>query len=69
MERITFCASCGEANSIRSVRCESCDAPLRKVRDWRGAIAAIPRPTPLALLVSAAVVALLVAIWTWVRLG
>ena len=69
MERITFCASCGEANSIRAVRCESCDAPLRKVRDWRGLLARIPKPTPLAILVCAAVVALAVAIVTWARLG
>jgi hypothetical protein len=51
------------------VRCESCDAPLRKVRDWRGMLARIPRPTPLSLLVCAAAAALLVALWTWVRLG
>jgi len=69
VERITFCASCGEANSIRSVRCESCDAPLRNVRDWRKVLAGIPRPTPLSLLVCAAAAALLVAFWTWVRLG
>ena len=69
MERITFCASCGEPNSMRALRCESCDAPLKKVRDWRGVMASIPRPSPLALLVAAAVVALAVAVWTHVALG
>ena len=64
MERITFCPSCGEANPIRSVRCETCDAPLRKVRDWKGLAKRIPRPTPLALLIAAAVVALIVAVVT-----
>jgi len=69
VERITFCASCGEANSIRAVRCESCDAPLRKVRDWKGVVSRIPRPSPLSWLVAAAVLALGMAVWTWVRLG
>ena len=64
MERITFCTACGEENPVKSARCESCDAPLRKVRNWKGMIAGLPRPSPLALLVTAAVVALIVAVWT-----
>ncbi|MHC4938242.1 MAG: hypothetical protein ACYTHK_04670 [Planctomycetota bacterium] len=64
MERITFCAACGEPNPIKSARCESCDAPLRKVRDWKGMVQSLPKPTPLMLLVAAAVIALGIAVWT-----
>ena len=64
MERITFCTACGEANPLKAVRCESCDAPLRKVRDWKGMLTTLPKPSPLALLVAAALVALAVAVWT-----
>ena len=66
MEKITFCTSCGEANSFKAARCESCDAPLRKVRDWKAILREIPRPTPLSLLVAGAVIALGVALWTYV---
>lgn len=68
MERITFCASCGEANPFKAVRCAACDAPLRHVRDWRAVLAKIPRPSPLGVLVSAAVLAVLVALGTYVLL-
>ena len=68
MERITFCASCGEANPIKAVRCGSCDAPLRHVRDWKAVLARVPRPSPLGVLVSVAVLAVLVALGTYVFL-
>lgn len=69
MERITFCAACGEANSIKATHCENCGAPLRKVRDWKVMLQSIPKPTPLALLVALAVVSLGVAVATFVVLG
>ena len=66
MEKITFCPACGEANAFRSARCETCDAPLRKVRDYKAALRNLPRPTPLAALVALAVLALIVAVLTGV---
>ena len=66
MEKITFCPACGEANSFRSPRCETCDAPLRKVRDWGAVFRGLPRPTPLAILIAVAVIALAVAVLTGV---
>ena len=69
MERITFCAACGEANSIKATHCENCQAPLRKVRDWRAIVQSIPRASPLALLVAAAVISLGIAVATYVLFG
>ena len=61
MERITFCAACGESTSYKAPRCTSCGAPLRRQR-FRSL--PMPRPTPLAILVAVAVVALGIAVVT-----
>jgi predicted amidophosphoribosyltransferase len=65
VERITFCPACGAETPFRQDSCESCGAPLmRKGRDWTRWLRHLPRPSPLALLVAGAVVALAIAILT-----
>jgi hypothetical protein len=66
VERITFCAACGEPSSARTTRCESCDAPLRKLKFAR---LRMPRVSPLSILIAIAVIAVAVAIATHVIVG
>ena len=65
MERVTFCPACGSETPQARPRCEMCGAPLRKERfPWLRRLPSLPAPSPLVLLLTLAVIALLVAIAT-----
>ena len=66
MERITFCATCGEANSLKLERCTACGAPLRKLPGRR---LALKKPSGLTVLVVLAVLCLAIAVVTKIALA